>query len=139
MAEKRSTPAALGIFIGPAIAYLSYLTLISGLSEFVQIACFALFFLAGHDLAVSRISLSGGMALLLLPTIPIAIYANQAVILPGQHLSPAMIIAFWAASALLGAIWAGMRPSRQGDSGNVKRLVICAVGLFLIIAATFVF
>jgi len=138
MAEKRSTPAALGIFIGPAIAYLSYLILSSGLSEYLQIICFGLFFLAGHDLATSRISLSGVLAILLLPAIPIAIYVNQALIQSGNHLSPTMIISFWAASALLGAIWAGMRPSAADSSANITRLVVSASGLFLLIAATFV-
>lgn len=138
MAEKRSIPAALGIFIGPAIAYLSYLILSSGLSEYVQLVCFALFLLAGHDLAVSKISLSGVLAILLLPAIPIAIYVNQAVMLPGNHLSPTMIIAFWAASALLGAIWAGMKPPAPDSTANVRRLVISASALFLLIAATFV-
>lgn len=139
MAEKRSIPAALGIFIGPAIAYLSYLILMSGLSEYAQIICFGLFFQTGHDLAKSRISLSGIVAILLLPAIPIAIYVNQAVTLPGSHLSPTMIIALWAASALLGAIWAGIKISTYNGSANVTRLAISASGLFLLIAATFVF
>ena len=139
MAEKRSIPAALGIFIGPAIAYLSYLILSSGLSEYMQLVCFGLFFLTGHDLAASRISLSGVLAILLLPAIPIAIYVNQSVMLPGNHLSPTMIIAFWAASALLGAIWAGMKPPVAGGSANVRRLAISASALLLLIAATFVF
>ncbi|MCP4007901.1 MAG: hypothetical protein GY726_00140 [Proteobacteria bacterium] len=137
MAEKRSIPAALGIFIGPAIAYLSYLILSSGLSEYLQLVCFGLFFLTGHDLAASRISLSGGLAILLLPAIPIAIYVNQAVMLPGNHLSPMMIIAFWVASALLGAIWAGMKPPVTSGSANVRRLAISASALFILVAATF--
>ena len=139
MAEKRSIPAALGIFIGPAIAYLSYLVFIAGLSEFVQIACFSLFLMAGHDLAKSRISLSGTLTLLLLPSIPIAMYLNQAPMSPGNQLSPGIIIALWVASALLGAIWAGLKPPIAGHSAHVTRLAVCATSLFLLIVVTFVF
>ncbi len=139
MAEKRSIPAALGIFIGPAIAYLSYLAFISGLNEFVQIACFALFLLAGHDLAKSGISLSGTLTILLLPSIPIAMYLQQAAQAPQFQLSPSMIIALWVVSALLGAVLAGLRPPQPGNTANVTRLVIMASGLFLLILATFIF
>jgi len=139
MAEKRSIPAALGIFIGPAIAYLSYLILLNGLSEFVQVVCFGLFVMAGHDLARSRISLSGVLTLLLLPAIPIAMYANQVPLSAEAHLSPTVIISLWVASALLGAIWAGIKPSTPGNAVHVTRLVIAATVLFLLIAATFIF
>jgi len=139
MAEKRSIPAALGIFIGPAVAYLSYLVLINGLNEFVQLVCFGLFVMVGHDLAKSRISLSGVLTLLLLPSIPIAMYLNQSAMPPENQLGPTVIIALWAASALLGAIWAGMKPPVAGYSAHLTRLAICATALFLLIAATFVF
>lgn len=139
MAEKRSIPAALGIFIGPAIAYLSYLVFISGLNEFVQIICFALFLMAGHDLAESRISLSGSLTILLLPSIPIAMYLQQAAQPPQTQLSPSIIISLWVASALLGAILAGLRPPQPGNARNVTRLAITASGLFLLILTTFIF
>jgi hypothetical protein len=139
MAEKRSIPAALGIFIGPAIAYLSYLVFISGPNEIVQIGCFALFLMAGHDLAKSGISLSGTLTILLLPSIPIALYLQQASQPVQAQLGPSMIIALWVASALLGAVLAGLRPPRLGNTANVTRLVILASGLLLLLVATFVF
>ncbi len=139
MAEKRSVPAALGIFIGPAIAYLSYLIFTSGFNEFAQIACFALFLMAGHDLAKSRISLSGILTLLLLPAIPIAMYLNQAKVLAGHQLSPMVIIGLWVASVLLGALIAGRAPQMEGDSAHVTRLVISGSGLFVLIVAMFIF
>ena len=139
MAEKRSIPAALGIFIGPAVAYLSYLVFSSGLSEFAQIACFALFMMAGHDLAKSRISLSGTLILLLLPAIPIAMYLNQASGPVGHQLDSGFIIGLWVASVLLGALMAGRAPQTEGGSAHVTRLAICATGLFVLIAATFIF
>lgn len=139
MAEKRSVPAALGIFIGPAIAYLSYLIFTSGFNEFAQIACFALFLMVGHDLAKSRISLSGILTLLLLPAIPIAMYLNQAKVLAGHQLSPVVIIGLWVASVLLGALIAGRAPQMEGDSAHVTRLVISASGLFVLIVAMFIF
>lgn len=139
MAEKRSIPAALGIVIGPAIAYTSFLIFSSDYSELLQLLCFALFFIAGHDLAKSRISLSGILTLLLLPAIPIAMYLNLAQIPPGQHLSPVAIIGLWAVSALAGAFMAAYRPVPQGDARHVTRLVILASVLVLFILATFVF
>jgi hypothetical protein len=139
MAEKRSIPAALGIFIGPAVAYLSYLIFNSGLSEFAQIACFALFLMAGHDLAKSSISLSGSLTLLLLPAIPIAMYLSQASVPAGHQLSPVVIISLWVASVLLGALIAGRAPRAENSASHVTRLAICATGLFIVIAATFIF
>jgi hypothetical protein len=139
MAEKRSIPAALGIFIGPAVAYLSYLIFNSGLSEFAQIACFALFLMAGHDLAKSSISLSGILILLLLPAIPIAMYLSQASVPADHQLSPVVIISLWVASVLLGALIAGRAPRAENSVPHVTRLAICATGLFIVIAATFIF
>jgi hypothetical protein len=139
MAEKRSIPAALGIFIGPAIAYLSFLIFNSGLNDFLQIVCFALFLVVGHDLAKSRISLSGTLILLLLPAIPIAMYLNQASVPAGHQLGPGIIIGLWVASVLLGALIAGRVLQTDGDSSHVTRLAICATGLFVLIAATFIF
>jgi hypothetical protein len=138
MAEKRSIPAALGIFIGPAIAYLSYLIFISGFNEFAQLACFALFLIAGHDLAESGISLSGTMIILLLPSIPIAVYLQQAAMSPENQLSPSMIIALWVASALLGAVLAGLRPPRSRRATNVTRLAIMASALLVLLVVTFI-
>jgi hypothetical protein len=138
MAEKRSVPAALGILIGPAIAYISYLILVSGLSEFLQFLCFSLFMLAAFDLAKSRISLSGVLTLLLLPAIPIAMYLNQASAPVQNQLSPTTIIVFWVASALLGAILAGLRPPMPDCPVYVRRLVVVALGSLAIIAASFV-
>lgn len=137
MAEKRSIPAALGIVIGPAIAYISYLIFASGYSEFLQLLCFALFFVAGHDLAKSRISLSGILTLLLLPAIPIAMYLNLAQLPQGQQLSPVVIIGLWAISALAGAFMAAYRPAKPGDTRHVTRLAIIGTVLVLFIVATF--
>jgi hypothetical protein len=139
MAEKRSVPAALGIFIGPAIAYLSLLIFPSGLSEFAQVACFALFMMVGHDLAKSGISLSGTLSLLLLPSIPIALYLNQASVPVGHQLDPGIIIGLWVASVLMGALVAGRAPPTEGDASHVKRLVLFAIGLFVLLSATFIF
>ncbi len=138
MAEKRSIPAALGIVIGPGIAYVSFLIFTSGLSEFLQLLCFALFFLAGHDLAKSRISLSGILTLLLLPAIPIAMYLNLAQTPAGQQLSPVLIIGLWAVSALAGAFVAAYRPAATGDIKHVTRLAILATVLVLLIAAVYI-
>ena len=136
MAEKRSVPAALGIAIGPASAYLSYLILSLELNEFLQLLCFTLFLLAGHDLARSRISLSGVLTLLLLPSIPVGIYLAQVPLPHANHLGPKMIVALWAASALLGAILAGVRPLDAGKSGNVSRLAILACALLVLVLST---
>ncbi len=138
MAEKRSIPAALGIFIGPAIAYLSFLIFVTGFSEYTQIACFGLFFLAGHDLAKSRLSLSGILTILLLPAIPIAMYLNQATMPTTNHLSPTVIIALWAASVLMGAILAGLKPQPGGSAAIVTRLAVVASGLLALIVTTFI-
>lgn len=139
MAEKRSIPAALGIFIGPAIAYISFLIFTAGLNEFLQLLCFGLFFLMGYDLAQSRISLSGILTLLLLPAIPIAIYLNFAVTPDGNQLTPFFIIGLWAASALIGAIFAAYRPAQTGASQRITRMAILATALLVIILATFIF
>lgn len=139
MAEKRSIPAALGIVIGPAIAYISFLIFTSGYSEFLQLLCFALFFIAGHDLAKSRISLSGILTLLLLPAIPIAMYLNLAQTTAGQQLSPVVIIGLWVVSALAGAFMAAYRPALQRDAQYVTRLVVMGALLVLFILATFIF
>lgn len=139
MAEKRSIPAALGIVIGPAIAYISFLIFTSGYSEFLQLLCFALFFIAGHDLAKSRISLSGILTLLLLPAIPIAMYLNLAQTTAGQQLSPVVIIGLWVVSALAGAFMAAYRPALQRDARYVTRLVVMGALLVLFILATFIF
>ena len=138
MAEKRSVPAALGILIGPAIAYLSYLILVSGFSEYLQFICFSLFMLAGFDLAKSHISLSGVLTLLLLPAIPIAMYLNQTIAPVINQLSPTTIIVFWVASALLGAILAGLRPPVPGHSVYLRRLIGITLVLLAIIVAGFV-
>jgi hypothetical protein len=138
MAEKRSIPAALGIFIGPAIAYVSFLIFVTGFSEYTQIACFGLFFLTGHDLAKSNLSLSGILTILLLPAIPIAMYLNQATMLTTNHLSPTAIIALWAASVLMGAILAGLNPQPGGSAANVTRLAVVASGLLSLIVTTFI-
>ena len=138
MAEKRSVPAALGILIGPAIAYLSYLILASGLSEYLQFICFSLFMLAGFDLAKSHISLSGVLTLLLLPAIPIAMYLNQTSAPVINQLSPTIIIVFWVASALLGAILAGLRPPVSGHPIYLRRLIGVTLLLLAIIVASFV-
>ena len=139
MAEKRSIPAALGIVIGPAIAYISFLIFTSGYSEFLQLLCFAFFFVAGHDLAKSRISLSGILTLLLLPAIPIAMYLNLAQVTGEQQLSPVFIIGLWVVSALAGAFMAAYRPAQSGDVRHITRLAILGTVLVLFIVATFVF
>ena len=139
MAEKRSIPAALGIIIGPAIAYISFLIFTTAYSEFLQLLCFAFFFAAGHDLAKSRISLSGILTLLLLPAIPIAMYLNLAQVPEGQQLSPVVIIGLWAVSALAGAFMAAYRPAPVGDVRHVTRLAILGTALVLFILATFIF
>ncbi len=138
MAEKRSVPAALGIFIGPAIAYLSFLIFTTGFSEYTQIVCFGLFLLVGHDLAKSSLSLSGILTILLLPAIPIAMYLNQASMLTTNHLSPTVIIALWAASVLMGAILAGLKPQPGGSAANVTRLAVVASGLLALMLTTFI-
>lgn len=137
MAETRSIPAALGIIIGPAIAYISFLIFTSTYSEFLQLLCFVLFFAAGHDLAKSRISLSGILTLLLLPAIPIAMYLNLAQVPEGQQLSPIVIIGLWVVSALAGAFMAAYRPTSPGDVRHVTRLAILGTVLVLFIVATY--
>jgi len=139
MAEKRSMPAALGIIIGPAIAYLSYWILAAGLSEFWQLLCFGVFALAGYDLAKNGLSLSGVLAILLVPALPIAMYLNAMSVSGVSHLQPAVIIGLWAASVLLGAIAAGLKPSAQEGSARIKRLLAIAIGLLLLIVASFIF
>lgn len=137
MAEKRSVPTALGIFIGPALAYLSYLVLISDVSEFAQLLCFGVFLLAGHDLARGGLSLTGVLAVLFVPAIPVAMYLNNIQQPAGYHLTPAMIIGLWIASTLLGAIFAGTRPSGSGGSRHLTRLVVLTVVLLLLVLASF--
>jgi len=139
MAETRSIPAALGIVIGPGIAYLSFVIFTSGFSEFLQLLCFGLFFLAGYDLGKSRISLSGILTLLLLPAIPIAMYLNLAQLPAGQQLSPIVIIGLWAVSALAGAFMAAYRPAVPGETTHLTRLAILATVLVLLILGLFIF
>ena len=137
MAEKRSIPAALGIFIGPAIAYLSFLILKLNLIEFVQLACFAAFLVVGADLARSRISLSGILTILFVPALPIALYLNQATSVAAHHLSPMMIIVLWVVSALTGAILAGLKPNNS--TSPVFRMVAMASVLMVLLLASFWF
>ena len=136
MAEKRSVPTALGIFIGPAIAYLSYQLLNQGISELLQLLCFAAFLLAGHDLAKGGLSLTGVLTVLFLPALPVAMYLNSLEPAQNGHLGPTMVIGFWVASTLLGAILAGVRPARAG-AGYITRLAILAVMLLLLVLASF--
>ena len=135
--ETRSIPAALAICIGPATAYISFLIFNSNYNEFLQLICFGIFFVSGYDLAKSRISLSGVLTLLLLPTMPIALYLNQATLLAGNHLNQKAIIVIWAASALMGAIVAGMRHATQSNASNVKRLAIIASILLILMAVSY--
>ena len=134
MAEKRSVPTAMGLLIGPALGYLSYLVLSSGSSEALQLLCFAGFLLAGHDLVRGGLSLTGVLAVLFLPALPIAMYLNSVQVGDQQHLGPAMIIGFWVGSALLGAIFAGTRPARSA-TGHVTRLAGLAVALLVLVLA----
>lgn len=137
--EKRSIPAALAICIGPATAYLSFLIFNSSINELLQLICFGLFFISGYDLAKSRISLSGVLTLLLLPTMPIALYLNQATLSAGNHLNQKAIIVLWVASALIGAIFAGRGQATQSNATNVKRLAIIASILLLFMLANYWF
>ena len=136
MAEKRSVPTALGIFIGPAIAYLSYQVLNLGGPEGLQLLCFAAFMLAGHDIARGGLSLTGVLTVLMLPALPVAMYLNSLEVAGNLHLAPTMIIGFWAASALLGAVFAGTRPA-PGNSVHIVRLAMLAVILLMLVLASF--
>jgi len=138
MAEPRSIPTALGILIGPSIAYVSFLIFSSGLSELLQLLCFAGFFLAGHELARSRLSLSGVLTVLLFPAIPVAMYLSLSIPAEGNQLGPVMVIALWATSVLVGAIVAAYRPVRA-KTLPATRLAVLAIGLLILIIATFVF
>lgn len=133
MAEKRSIPAALGIVIGPAVTYISFLIFKSELSEVVQCICFALLFLAAFDLSRSSLSPTGVLTILLVPSIPIAMYLSQSALADANQLSPKLIISFWVASVLLGSLTAGMKARQpSGDtSASVKRLVLLTSLLLL--------
>ena len=137
MSEKRSIPAALGIFMGPAIAYLSFLIFKSNVSEFVQLICFAAFLVVGADLARSRLSLSGILTILFVPALPIALYLNQSTLQTENHLSPAVIIMLWIVSALTGAILAGLKPGKNASS--LPRMVAMASALMVLLIASFWF
>ncbi|MEE9446839.1 MAG: hypothetical protein V3V09_02700 [Arenicellales bacterium] len=137
MAEKRSIPAALGIFIGPAIAYLSYHILKSGYNEFWQFACFALFFIAGHDIAKGGLSLLGLLTILLVPLIPIAMYVNQHPLTVGNHITPSSMVVFWAISALAGALLAGFSASYLSNNKHNTRLAAMATGLGVVLLVMF--
>lgn len=134
MAEKRSIPAALGIFIGPAIAYLSYLVFKSSTSEFAQLLCFGAFILAGYELARSRISLSGLLSILFVPALPLAMYLNLTELTPGHRLTPIVVITLWVGSALLGAVIAGSR--RHAGGPSIVRLVALAGALSIALIAS---
>lgn len=136
MAEKRSVPTALGIFIGPAIAYLSYQVVNLEGPEGLQLLCFGAFLLAGHDIARGGLSLTGVLTVLMLPALPVAMYLNSLQVADNAHLAPVMIIGFWVASALLGAIFAGVR-SAPVAAVHVVRLAMLAVILLLLVLASF--
>lgn len=136
MAEPRSIPTALGILIGPSIAYVSFFIFSSGLSEFLQLLCFAAFFLAGHELARSRLSLSGVLIVLLFPAIPVAMYLSQSPVVEGNQLAPVIVIALWATSVLVGAIVAAYRPV-HAKIPPTTRLAVLAIALVLLVIATF--
>lgn len=135
MAEKRSVPTALGILIGPALAYLSYHILCSGMNEFIQVLVFALFVLAGHDLARGGLSLTGSLVVLFVPAIPVAIYLGTLAVPAGHQLGAQAIVALWVASALLGAVLAGRRSPGPGGAAHLTRLAVLGVGLVLVVAA----
>ena len=137
MSEKRSIPAALGIFMGPAIAYLSFLIFKSNVNEFAQLACFAAFLVVGSDLAKSQLSLSGILTILFLPALPIALYLNQSVTQTGNHLSPMVIIMLWLVSALVGAILVGLKPGKNASS--ISRMTAMASVLMVLLIASFWF
>ena len=130
MAEKRSIPTALGIVIGPATAYISFLLFQSGLSEFLQIFCFAMFLLAAYDLARSRLSLTGILTILFVPALPFVLTFSQSNIAAGNQLGAKLIILLWVASALLGAIGGGMKAA-QDNAISTTRLAILASVLLL--------
>ena len=130
MAEKRSIPTALGIVIGPATAYISFLLFQSGLSEFLQIFCFAVFLLAAYDLARSRLSLTGILTILFVPALPFVLTFSQSNIAAGNQLGAKLIILLWVASALLGAIGGGMKAA-QDNAISTTRLAILASVLLL--------
>ena len=138
MAEPRSVPTALGILIGPSIAYVSFLIFSSDLSELLQLLCFAAFFLAGHELSRSLRSLSGVLTVLLFPAIPVAMYLSQSVPAEGNQLGPVMVIALWVISVLVGAVVAAYRPV-HAKAQPATRLAVLTIGLLILIIATFLF
>ncbi len=137
MAETRSIPTALGIVVGPAIAYVSYLLFQSGVNEYYQLICFGLFLWVGYELGRSRLSLSGALTVLLLPSIPVAIILSQDALAVSNHLSSKVIIAMWAASILLGTVLAGINSAQNNNAGSIKRLAILAIALLLGLAVRY--
>ena len=136
MKEKRAIPTALGIVIGPAIAYLSLLIFKHEISELAQCVCFALFVIAGYDLAECRLSPTGILSVLFIPAIPIAMYLAQSNITAGNHLDAKVIIFIWVASTLLGALYAGTKGAHD-NARSIKRLVILASGLLLVVSGSY--
>lgn len=130
MAEKRSIPTALGIVIGPATAYISFLIFQSKLNELLHLFCFAVFFIAAYDLAKLRLSLTGILTILLVPSLPFVLTLSQSNVATGNHLGAKLLMLLWVASALLGAISGGMKAGHE-HAINIKRLVILASGLLL--------
>jgi hypothetical protein len=65
-------------------------------------------------------------------------YLNQATMPTTNHLSPTVIIALWAASVLMGAILAGLKPQPGGSAAILTRLAVVASGLLALIVTTFV-
>ncbi len=130
MAEKRSIPTALGIVIGPTTAYISFLIFQSKLNEFLQFFCFVVFFIAAYDLAKSRLSLTGILTILLIPSLPFVLTLSQSIMATGNHLGAKLLILLWVASALLGAISGGMQAG-QDNAISITRLAILASVLLL--------
>ncbi len=136
MTEKRAIPTALGIVIGPAVAYLSLLIFKNEISEFAQCLCFVLLVVVGYDLARCRLSPTGILAVLFIPALPVAMYLAQSEIRDGNHLSAKIIIFIWVASTLLGALYAGTKGAYDNAS-SVKRLAILASGLLLVVSGSY--
>lgn len=130
MERNRSILTAMGILIGPMIAYLSFLAYKAQLNELIQLCFFLLFFITAFELAMAQISLSGCLVILLLPAMPVALYL---VALPnnvGMQLTAKGIISFWVVSVLAGAILGRLKPigSHPKLMGFLTSMLILAVG-----------
>ena len=127
MAEKRSIPTALGILIGPATAYISFLiytsTALNGIGELGQVLVMACFALAAHDISKGGLSLVGTLFTLLAPALPIALYLRLTPPISETLLSSSSLMMLWAASSLVGAIIAGTQPNRP-STAHLTRLAV---------------